>query len=419
MRAYIACVCALFVLLISKQTLIAQTQKAVTIQQIDKVFLDSNLLLLAANLNIDQQKALEIQSRAYPNPQFSIDANLYDADNNKWLHTGRSGQKVVAFEQMILLGGKRKAEIELAAKNTEQATLQLGDLLRNLKQQLHTGYYSLCMDAKTLSQYNSQLLLLDTIIGNYEIQAKKGNISLKEVVRLKSVYLKLNNDRNEIYQQIEAQQKTVKSLLHSSEPIIANATDIDWKHYLQNIAVDSVMQVAFNNRTDWKLAEWTREVAELNLRYQKKMAIPDLTLGSNYDQRGGAFNNQINFTAAFQLPMWNRNKGNIRYAQIGIKESDALYNNRKSEIETEVQEACNNMLRSINEYKKAKLMYDEGFTEVFDGITNNFMKRNISIVEFVDFFESYNESLAELNRISKQLLTAATMVNYVAGANIY
>ena len=38
----------------------------------EKMFLDSNFLLLAQKYNVDAQKALIIQARLWPNPNFSI-----------------------------------------------------------------------------------------------------------------------------------------------------------------------------------------------------------------------------------------------------------------------------------------------------------------------------------------------------------
>jgi len=56
---------------------------------------------------------------------------------------------------------------------------------------------------------------------------------------------------------------------------------------------------------------------------------------------------------------------------------------------------------------------------VYNGMHDNFLKQNISIVEFVDFFESYNESLAEVSRIHKQLALSAENINYTTAYNVY
>lgn len=183
------------VVLLSLQTQ-AYSQKThpFTLAQVDSIFLKNNLLLLAQAYNVEVQKAFALQARAYPNPLFTADVNAYDPQNEKTFHVGPTGQKSFAVEQLILLGGKRKAEIELARQNEKLAVLELEDLLRNLQYQLHTSFFNLNRQRNTLEKFNRQLQLLDTLIASYDMQSRKGNLPPKDVIRLKSVYFKINNE---------------------------------------------------------------------------------------------------------------------------------------------------------------------------------------------------------------------------------
>ncbi|MCW5912728.1 MAG: TolC family protein, partial [Cyclobacteriaceae bacterium] len=161
---------------------LAQKDVPLTLDQADSMFLNKNLLLLAARYNIDAKDALVIQARAYPNPTFTADLNAYDPENNKTFHVDKTGQKFFALEQLIVLGGKRKAEIEIAKQNKKLATLELEDLLRNLRYQLHIGFYIVNQQRITLNKFNRQLEVLDTLITSYEKQAARGNLPLKDVI---------------------------------------------------------------------------------------------------------------------------------------------------------------------------------------------------------------------------------------------
>src|SRR4051812_39375132 len=90
------------------------TQTLLSLDEAEKIFLEKNLLVLAEQYNISAKQALIIQSRAYPNPTFNADINVYDPQHNKAFHIDSSGQKSFQVEQLILLGGKRKTEIEIA-----------------------------------------------------------------------------------------------------------------------------------------------------------------------------------------------------------------------------------------------------------------------------------------------------------------
>src|SRR5665213_639739 len=110
----------------------------VTLPQAEKMFLDSNLQLLAQKYNIDAQQALIIQARLWPNPNLSLNRGpvipLYDAQSNYphsnfFLHSENSA----GVSQLILLAGKRNKQIKLAKANAELAKYQFFDLLRTLK----------------------------------------------------------------------------------------------------------------------------------------------------------------------------------------------------------------------------------------------------------------------------------------------
>ena len=98
---------------------------------------------------------------------------------------------------------------------------------------------------------------------------------------------------------------------------------------------------------------------------------------------------------------------------------DLYVTGKKLEVELDIQQAWVNMQRNIKEYNKVTLLFNEEFSQVNKGVNDNFQHRNISILEFVDFVESYNESLADFERIKKQLALSAAQINYVTATKIY
>jgi cobalt-zinc-cadmium efflux system outer membrane protein len=385
----------------------------------DRVFLQKNLMMIAARMNVDAQKALEIQAKLYPNPQFSVGLNAYDSQNKKLFYAGQNGEKSFEIDQLFLLGGKRKKLVELARQNTRQAQLEMEDLLRNLKYQLHNSMLSLHFDLLTVQQYNQHLQRLDSIIAGYQEQAAKGNIALKEVVRLKTAYMSMNNDRTDLLNNIEEEQKDLRLLLQTTQFILPQYNEASWTKYEQLPILDSLVSLALQHRSELKEAELNKTIAGLNIQYQKSLAAPDLTVGAAYDQRGGAFNNQYTLSLGIPLPFWNRNQGNIKSAQVQSKMAVINQQQQQTTVNGEVMTAWNNMQRSILEFHKINKIYNADFNTVFEGMTANFLKRNISILEFVDFFESYNSGIAEVNRVKKQLALSGEMVNYTVEFPVY
>ncbi|MBX2905650.1 MAG: TolC family protein [Taibaiella sp.] len=385
----------------------------------DKLFADRNLSLIAAQLNIDAKKAGEIQARLYPNPEVAAEVNAIDPQNRKYFHTGTSGEIAGSVQQLIILGGKRRKEIEIAKGSTRVAELELADLLRTLRRQLHTSLYSIYFDGLTLHKYDNQLHVLDTIIAGYEIQVRKGNMAPKELVRLKTVYLGLNNDKSDLLESMRKDEETVKILLRTASPVRPLDLLIGGANAEKVPGLDSLTRIAVDARPDLKIAQLDQEIASLNLRYQKSLATPDMTVGSSYDRAGGAFTNQVNLTLGMPIPLWHRNQGNIRAAKNGMEQASVNRELAITQAEAEVATAWGNMTRSLAELEKARQLYDSDFAEVLHGMTENFRKHNISIIEFVDFFEAYNESLAAMNRIRKRVAVCAEEINYVTASSIY
>ncbi|HLY71932.1 MAG TPA: TolC family protein, partial [Puia sp.] len=128
-------------------SLIMAQPRADTIQlklpQAEKLFLDSNLQLLAQHYNIDAQRALVIQARLWPNPNFSISHGLYSGTLNQFFPTGANDETSATLSQLLLLAGKRNKQIKLAQENTKLSEYQFFDLLRTLKYTLRTDFFNI------------------------------------------------------------------------------------------------------------------------------------------------------------------------------------------------------------------------------------------------------------------------------------
>lgn len=395
------------------------TQTSMNLDDAEKLFLKNNLFLLAQQYNISAKQALIIQAKAYPNPTFNLDLNVYDPQNHKTFHIDSTGQKAFQIQQLILLGGKHKTEIDIAKQNKILAESEFSELLRNLQVQLHKTFYSINEHMIVVDNYQKQLQILDTIIDAYKIQVEKGNLPLKDIIRLKSVYIKINNNKSELASDYNEEQKQIKLLLQINQDVIPLITNDSYKPYTDLKPLPELQTLAATNRPDLKIADETAIIAALNLKLEKKQVIPDIAVNASYDQRGGAFKNQINAGITMPLPVLNTNRGNIKAAQYDKKAMDLYVQEKKLEVELDVQQAWQNMQRSIVEYQKVNTMFNEEFMLVNKGVNDNFLKKNITILEFVDFVEAYNESLAEFERIKTQLATSAAEINYVTATKVY
>lgn len=410
---------ALFLVILTSAGLHAQDTLHLSIRRADSIFLAKNYYLLAASMGVEAQRAQIIQAKIYPNPVFTADLNAYDPVSNQAFHVGKTGQKVFQLEQLIILGGKRHAEIELAKTNTGIADLEFQQLVRELKFRLHSDLYTIGQQDFLLRKYTNQLNLLDTLMKSYELQADKGNIALKEVVRLRGAYIQLNNDRTQLFQEYLQTQTDLQILLQTNAVVLPDSTDGNLGAYLITSTLADIQSTAMENLPELLVIRENKVLAGQYLDYQKRVAVPDINLFASYDQRGGAFNNQVNAGISIPLPLWNRNQGNIKASRYRLQEAEYNLQAKENEITSRINNYYAYYIQTVAEYKKSNELYNDDFEKTVNGMTSNFQKRNVSIIEFIDFFESYNDVLAELVRIKTQLVISAERINLLTGKDIY
>jgi cobalt-zinc-cadmium efflux system outer membrane protein len=410
---------AILLLVLLNQVVLAQ--KTVTLQDCESQFLKKNLFLLASQYNIDASKALTIQARIWDNPTLSAELNAYNPERDKYFDIGKEGQKAFGIEQLIYLGGKKRNEVKLAQANEKLAELQFNDLLRTLKLQLRKSFYTVYYNTKSLETTDKQLAHIEDLINSYSIQAQKGNIPLKDVVRLQSLYLNFKNERMEVVNDNIEEQANLKLLLNSTENIVPEVSNEEFSKYLKTIDFDlkSFEDQAIANRPDFLAKQKEIDANELNVKWQKSLSVPDITLGATYDQRSGAFNKEANLTVGIPLPLWNQNKGNIKYAQTILAQSKVEKQNFDLQLQTEITSAWNKWDESRKNYTVIKPTVNADFDAVYNGMLTNFQKRNVSLLEFTDFMESYNQATIQVNELKKKLVLSAEELNSTINKDLF
>jgi len=396
-------------------------QKTFTLEECESQFLKNNLFLLASQYNIDASRALTIQSKIWENPTITAELNAYNPERNQYFDIGKEGQKAFGIEQLIYLGGKKRNEIKLAQTNEKLAELQFNDLLRTLKLQLRKSFYTVYYNTKSLETTDDQLTHIEDLINSYSAQVQKGNIPLRDLVRLQSLYLNFKNERMEVVNDNIEEQGNLKLLLNSQENIVPQISKEEFNKYLKEIPFDlkNFQDEAIANRPDYLAKQKDIEANELNVKWQKSLSVPDITVGATYDQRSGAFNKEANLTLGIPLPLWNKNKGNIKYAQTILEQSKVEKQNFDLQLQTEITSAWNKWDESRKNYIVIKPTVNSDFEAVYNGILTNFQKRNISLLEFTDFMESYNQAAVQLNELKKRVALSGEELNSTINKDLF
>lgn len=413
----VVCVLLLFSLPASA---FAQDTLLLTRAQADSLFLKNNLRLLAERFQVEASLGQLLQAGLRDNPTVSLELSAFNSQRRQVLDVGRQGQKIVAIQQLLYTAGKHHKRLALATEASRLSEYELLDLVRALRFDLRSRFYAVYFQQQTIARFSQQIAVIQTTVNAYEQEYARNNVSLRELLRLKALLFQLSNERTEILFQLADDQRALRVLLSVEQPIqpiVRN--DALTRYRISDLSADTLRQIALRNRPDLKAAESLTRQAQLTYTLQRSLATPDLRVGGTYDQAGSYIQNYVGLNAQIDVPILNRNQGAIRAARSQIKYQTYLQQQQAMQIGNDVVTA----LQKVREVERMVQSVEGRFTEQFEllnqGIITSFQKGNISLLEFVDFVETYNESVRQLNRLKADRVGAYEELNYVIGDDLF
>ena len=395
-------------------------QQQMSLQDCELAFQKNNLQLLAAQYNINMADADIIQAKIWELPQIEGYVNAVNPQDKRVFDVGRA--KGVEITQLIYLGGKKKNEIQFAKSNKELSQLQFSQLLVDLKTELRQTYYNLIYEQKKQISIQNQLKYMNDLLSAYKTQTDKGNISLKDYVRLQSIVIQLNNDKIEINNNILAFQQKMKVLTGNPESILPNIPKAEENEILISQPfgdVEILKNKALENNADYLYQLKLIDNSKLYAQWQKSLNIPDLNLGAEYDQASGTFNNEVNLKIGIPIPLWKSNKGNVEKAKYAIQQNEKNLEYQKLNLETQVESAYQTWKNQYDQYYELKPVDMENLDTVYNGILKNFRSGNISLMDFTDFLESYRQTVLQVYEMKKQIMISAEEINQLVQTKIF
>jgi cobalt-zinc-cadmium efflux system outer membrane protein len=392
-----------------------------SLQDAETAFLKNNFDLLAAKYQIAEADAVVIQVKLWDNPNLNIEQGAYNSNTNKWFDISQSGETAIILQQLIYLAGKRDKRINIEKINSQIAGYQFYDLMRALRYELRTSFFEFYFLRKSLSVYDREIAALKLLVDAYSIEYKKGNIPFKELARLQALQFNLENEKIDVLKNLTERQSNIILLTGDtlSRPI---------KPIFNISAFDSINAASYNlgqlydyglsNRYDLKISEAQILSGQVNLSLQKAMRIPDLTLGARYDKAGSYVRNYNSLSIGFDLPLWNRNQGNIKIAENKIEETRTLKNQKELEVKNDINKAFVQLLETDRLYKLSLQKFDSSYDSLFDGITSAYRNHTINLLEFIDYYETYKNSKNEYYQLQNNRLDAMEDLNMATGTII-
>lgn len=391
----------------------------ITFPDAEKQFIENNLSLLAQKYNVDASKALIQQAKLWDNPVLSTDQNIHDGSTNKFFnHSNGGGQIFVQLNQVFATAGKRGKQVKVAEDDAKVQEAAFNDLMRNLR-------YNLQLDFSQLGSLNAQQLVYQNeiksateLVNAIQKSFDVGNTSMKDLIRLKALLFGLQNDMVENNRQINDLQTELKTLLQTKETTFVQPVINDKPVETVDLDVQSLISQAMTNRPDYLSNQYQLNSATHNLAYQKALAVPDVTLGVSYDQNSSYARHYYGLQVGFPIPLFNRNQGNIKSAQYNIKSQESTLKQNEFQLKNDVVAAVNQYKLNVQLFSTQQIAFNEQYDKLFGAMLKSFQQRQISLVEFVDFFDTYKDTKLKILQQQFNLQKAIADLNFAVGTTV-
>ncbi|MFT2008674.1 TolC family protein [Pontibacter sp. 13R65] len=415
------------------QTQAKQTDTlSVTRVEAERIFLERNLALLAEKLNLDQADALILQAKAWPNPSLEIsEVNFWATphqvaygDGNPPLFRngfGENRQLSAQLDQLVQTARKRKKNISLQVANRQLAEVAYSEVLLSLKAEFRTLLSELQFQQNNVRILQQQMQVLNQLIRAQEVQLRSGNISKADFYRVRALDLSLRAELKEALQERNEVQQSLKSLLllpAETTIYLEDSPNISRSSYLLTQPLDSLLARAEKYNPDVRVAQSDLRVREAEHTLERAMRVPDLTFNANYDRGGNILLNFIGFGVSMDLPFFDRNKGNIQAAQIGVQQGRYLHTLRVQEARNEVVRAYSDYVELADLYESIDETYINELDDVLAGVSRNFQRKNISLLEFLDFFDAFKDNKLLYFDTIRSLESKKEELNLLIGSDI-
>ncbi len=316
-----------------------------TLAEAKRFAFERNWDLLAAKSGIDAAEAQLIVAKEFPNPTFSYStARIGSHENSTSQGNGlwdRNYDTIFSVNQLIEIGGKRHDRRDSGGAGLMAARARFYEARRSLDQGVTKAYTAALLAEENARIWNQSAEMLDHEVEIAQARLKVGDVS-------ESDEKQIENNATVFELQAKSAEATALQARLSVEILMGvSKPKGDWtpKETLGDLS-NAAQPLAETNtnaeRPDVLAAESALRQSKSDLNLQKSMRIPDPTfsIGEEHNPPGGGPpTDTLLIGLSFPLPLWNRNRGEIRAAQATVEQNATMLAKAKAQEALEVATA--------------------------------------------------------------------------------
>jgi outer membrane protein, heavy metal efflux system len=363
------------------------TQLSLSFEQVKMRLLKSNIQILSTYYNVEASEAELIQAKLWSNPNFVWNQDLYSIEQNRYLNL--QNQKLLQVDYTFLIAGKYTNSVKLARQGVELSKLQLQDVMRCLVFEAGEHFYALQAAQQKHELYDETLKRYDQLIISAEERLRVGAMASNEVLRLKSEQIAVKTEAIQNRNEILEEMSQLRILLNLRENVLLK-TATEEPPSADGAVLYTLIDEALKGRPDYLLSTKQIGYESQNLKLQRSNAYPDLTFGYQPHDKGSNYVRPYQgFELEFNVPLFNRNQGNIKLAKTKITQAELNNGLMENTVRNEVLKSYEQYVNTRKGYQDYSADFIRQTEELNINATDNYSKKNINLLEFIDLQRIY------------------------------
>lgn len=394
-----------------------QSQDSVlTLAKAKARMMNYNLGLLANYYEIGLAKARVIEARVWNNPYFIFNGDMWNSETNEYF--GVRNQLLVQVEQTFSIAGKHTNTVKLAKVGVELSEKQMEEVIRGLLLETANTYNDVAALQAKNTLYQEVMANYDRLLESTRRQLEVGAISVTEAVRLEAEYLTVKtaslNNQGETEKALSALRTILRYPMDTTIQVELRLPPLG-----QDFDAALLAEQAVSARPDVELTRLDVKYQERNLKLQRSSAVPDIKFGFQPQDRGSNFVRPYHgFTTEMSIPIFDRKQGEIKQAQISVKQSGLKVQDAENRARNEVTAAYNRYKNSQVGLANYNNQFLERLQELNRSANQNFQRRNISLLQFIDQQRIYIETNLQLIDLRQLHLNNVNELNFAVGSTL-
>ncbi len=362
----------------------------ITLDQAIQMALEHNHNLLAARTTIQQNEAEEITANLRPDPVLMGDTQflpIFQPSNFSADYLDNTAQFDLGVSYLFERGKKRQHRLQAAKDQTAVTRWQIADNERTLSFNVATGFINVELAESTLELANQDLKSFQNSVDITEARYKAGNIGLDDLLKMKLQLLQFQTDAAQANLARVQGLSDLRQLL-GYEQVSADydlAGSFDYQPMKGGL--EDMQAAALKSRPDLQAARQGVAAANSAFNLQKAIGKRDVTGQIDYTHLG--YLNNVSLFGSMQLPIFDRNQGEIKRAGIAITQAQEQQLYANGQVLTDVRDAYEGW-QANNEIV---VLYRSGYLDEAQqslDITDYAYKRGAaSLLDFLDAERSY------------------------------